>query len=430
MLKNASLACALAAAALVPLYGCDDDEQAPPGAGGSAGASSATGGASDAGAPELGTVGGERASTLPTVQGGPALGKQDRELKPLATFPGPAQPVGIAVSRAGRRFVSFPRWEDPVRATVVELRDGKLEAFPDEQTNAFDASAAYDFDPTEHFISAQSIVFDESDRLWVLDTGSINFSAVINGGPKLWAYDIDTRERLQAISFPNDVAMKRSALNDVRFDLNRGPQGTAYITDSGAGGIVVVDLASGRSWRHLDEDPSVLPTPGLQTETEGRPFLQHKRNGEIDEPDFRSDGIALSPDGQTLYYTVVISHDIYSVPTELLADPDTDEETLSTAVKLVATKPSGNDGIACDAQSRIYTTDFEDNSLRRIDPETGDVTVITQDERLIWPDTLAFSGNDLYVTVNQLPRQPNYRGGDDTREPPYVLFRLRNATER
>ncbi|HYP87720.1 MAG TPA: L-dopachrome tautomerase-related protein, partial [Polyangiaceae bacterium] len=131
-----------------------------------------------------------------------------------------------------------------------------------------------------------------------------------------------------------------------------------------------------------------------------------------------------------LYYTAVISHDVYSVPTDLLADPDADEQAIGAAVKLVATKPSGNDGIACDAQGRIYTTDFEDNSLRRIDPDTGDVTVLTQDERLIWPDTLAFSGNDLYVTVNQLPRQAGYRAGADERQPPYVLFRLPGVTRR
>ena len=43
-------------------------------------------------------------------------------------------------------------------------------------------------------------------------------------------------------------------LNDVRFDLRQGAEGVAYITDSnneGIGGIIVIDIASGRAIRRL-----------------------------------------------------------------------------------------------------------------------------------------------------------------------------------
>jgi hypothetical protein len=45
-------------------------------------------------------------------------------------------------------------------------------------------------------------------------------------------------------------------LNDVRFDLRRGTEGVAFITDSaqkGANGIIVVDLGTGESWRRLND---------------------------------------------------------------------------------------------------------------------------------------------------------------------------------
>ncbi len=61
--------------------------------------------------------------------------------------------------------------------------------------------------------------------------------------------------------------------------------------------------------------------------------------------------------------TSVMSHTVYGVPTALLAEPTTDEQKLGDAVHVVATKPSGNDGIICDAQGRIYTTDFEDTAF-------------------------------------------------------------------
>lgn len=366
----------------------------------------------------------KEAPKLPAVRGGPAAGKQTPALQPVAVFDGPAQPVGIAISKQGRIFVSFPRWTDPVKETVVELVDGKPVPFPDAATNAFDLANLKEYKPAEHFVSAQAIVFDDKDRLWVLDPGSFNFAPSLDGGPKLWAYDITSRQRVKAITFPHDVAMKMTALNDVRFDLRRGAEGTAYITDSGVGGIIIVDLASGASWRHLDGHPSVLPEPGLKANTEGAPFLMRKESKEVDAPDFRSDGIALSPDGKTLYYMSVMSHSVYAVPTDLLADRAADEQKIAAAVRVVATKPSGNDGIACDAEGRIYTTEFEDNSIRRIDPVKGSVEVLAQDERLIWPDTLAIHGKDLYVTVNQLARQPHYHFGKDERQPPYVLFRM------
>lgn len=379
--------------------------------------------------PDITTATGEAAAKkgddLAGVLGGPAKGKRDAKLETVATFK-ENMPVGIAVSKSGRTFLSFPRWLDPVKHTVAELKnDGTLTPFPDANTNAFDATDPKNFDPSKHLISVQAIVFDDQDRLWLLDPGSFNFGPNLLGGPKLWAYDINTGRRVKAIAFPSDVALKLTALNDVRFDLTRGKEGTAYITDSGKGGIIVVDLASGTSWRHLDGHPSVMPTIGLKQTTEGEPFLQRKPNGEVDAPDFRSDGIALSPDGKTLYYMSVVSRGVFAVPTDLLADPKADEAAIAAAVKLVATKPSGNDGIWCAPDGTIYTTDFEDNAIRRVNPKDGTSEVVVQDERLIWPDTLALRDGYLHITSNQLARQPNYHAGKDKRQPPYALFRVK-----
>ena len=66
--------------------------------------------------------------------------------------------------------------------------------------------------------------------------------------------------------FPTDVALPTTYLNDVRFDLRRGEAGTAFITDSsdqGPNGIIVVDLATGESWRRLHEHPSTKATTAV-----------------------------------------------------------------------------------------------------------------------------------------------------------------------
>jgi len=105
----------------------------------------------------------------------------------------------------------------------------------------------------------QSVVVDPTgSRLWILDTGSLAFGRVKPSGPKLVAVDLNTNRVTKKIIFPADVALPMTYLNDIRFDLHRGAEGIAFITDSssaGPNGIIVVDLASGKSWRRLNNHP-------------------------------------------------------------------------------------------------------------------------------------------------------------------------------
>lgn len=113
----------------------------------------------------------------------------------------------------------------------------------------------------------QSVVVDGKDRVWALDTGrprvnGIVLNAATPGGPKLVGFDLNGTT-IATITFPTVVVAEDSSLNDVRFDL-RG-EGFAYITDSSPQhpGIVVVNLTSGESWRHLDGHPSVSAQSGF-----------------------------------------------------------------------------------------------------------------------------------------------------------------------
>ena len=99
------------------------------------------------------------------------------------------------------------------------------------------------------------------------------------GGPKLVCVDLTRDEVVQTILFPPDVALPTTYLNDVRFDLRRGETGAAFITDSsdqGPNGIVVVDLATGESWRRLHEHSSTKAEtrPDLRMIVEGVEFLE------------------------------------------------------------------------------------------------------------------------------------------------------------
>ena len=233
---------------------------------------------------------------------------------------------------------------------------------------------------------------------------------------------------MQKILFPPDVAPRTTYLNDVRFDLNRGPAGFAYLSDSSADGpnaIIVVDLASGRSWRKLNDHPSVKAEPNFVPVVEGQPLMQREPMKPVKPLTLGSDGIAVSNDGKTVYYSALMGHHLYSVPTDVLADEHSTEQAVSAAVQDLGDRGFASDGFEFDNQGRLYLTDYEHNAVHRRTPGGSYETLVT-DPRMIWPDSMAVAADGyLYFTCNQLDRQPRFHDGKDLRKYPYVLFRTK-----
>jgi sugar lactone lactonase YvrE len=344
------------------------------------------------------------------------------ELEVVHLFDG-AMPTGVTVSHSGRVFVCYPKWGDEVGFTVGEIRDGREVAFPSQELND-DVS---DADP-ERLVSVQSVVVDPADRLWILDTGSPMFQPTEHGGPKLVCVDLTTDQVVRTIMFPTDVALPTTYLNDVRFDLRRGAAGTAFITDSsdqGANGIIVVDLASGESWRRLHDHPSTkaVTPPDLRLLVEGRELLERSEDGSTSPVTMGSDGIAISADGERLFYCPLISRRWYSVGTDALCDRSVGDDAVAAGVVDEGDRGSASDGLETDDAGRLYSTAVEANAVFRRLPD-GSWETVVHDPRLLWPDTMSVAADGhLYVTANQLHRQAQYRGGEDQRRKPYVLFR-------
>ncbi|WP_210481464.1 L-dopachrome tautomerase-related protein [Naasia sp. SYSU D00948] len=346
------------------------------------------------------------------------------ELEVVHTFDDGPMPTGVSVSSTGRIFVNYPKWGDDVAATVVELVEGVPTPFPSVAWNTPSSNA----DP-DAFVSVQSIVVDAVDRLWVLDTGSPLFAPTEHGGPKLVCVDLATDEVVQVILFDPHVALPTTYLNDVRFDLRRDEAGVAYITDSsdqGPNGIIVVDLATGDAWRRLHDHPSTkaLPTHEFQPVVEGRVFLQRSEDGSTAPVAMGSDGIAISADGERLWYCPLASRRWYSVSTEALVDRRVSDEDVAATVADEGDKGGASDGLETDESGVLYATDYEHNAILRRLP-SGELQTLVHDERLLWPDTLSVAADrHLYVTANQLHRQARYQGGTDCRTYPYALFRV------
>jgi sugar lactone lactonase YvrE len=289
-----------------------------------------------------------------------AIGK----LEVVATFNGP-MPTGVTVANNGRIFVNFPKWGDSVEYTVAEVKSGKVVPYPNADINHYSDAD----NQADKLVSVQSVVVDPTgNRLWILDTGSLAFGPVKQGGPKLIAVDPNTNKVIKKIIFPSDVAMPMSYVNDVRFDLHRGAEGMAFITDStsaGSNGIIVVDLASGKSWRRLNDHPSTKPDPEFVPVVEGE-ILQLRLPGK--RPTrfaVGSDGIAISPDSKTLYYCPLTSRHLYSVSADALAERSRSEAEVAATVKDLGEKGGAGDGLESDAQGRVYLSDYEHNAIRR-----------------------------------------------------------------
>lgn len=344
------------------------------------------------------------------------------EIEQVATFSGP-MPTGVSVSQGGRIFVNFPKWGDQVEYTVAELEDGRTVPYPSAEFNK-----PRDDRDADALVSVQSIVVDPRDRLWILDTGSPLFKPTGHGGPKLVGVDLGANRVFKTILFPEDVALPTTYLNDVRFDLRRGEDGIAFITDSsdqGPNGIIVVDLASGESWRRLHDHPSTKAEPGFTPIVEGQPVKQRSPDAPPTSIAMGSDGIAIGADGSRLYYCPLSCRRLYSVSTDALADRALSAQDVAATVRDEGDKGGGADGLESDANGCIYATNYEHNAILRRQPD-GEWETLVHDPRLLWPDTMSLANDGyLYVTANQLHRQARYQGGQDRRQKPYSLFRTR-----
>jgi sugar lactone lactonase YvrE len=322
------------------------------------------------------------------------------------------QLTGVSVSQSGRFFVNFPYWSDHYLNAVIEVMpDGTTRPYPDEEWNRWDRKAA---SAHNHFVCVQAVVAD-NDSLWVVDAAAPMLIVDVPGGPKLVQIDLSTDKVKRIIPFGPDVAKTGSYMNDVRIDDKRQ---TAYLTDSGIGGIVVVDLKTGKSHRALDGNASVLPEPGVQIVIDGKTLLQ---NGK--PPQFNSDSLALSPDGEYVYYKPITSKTLYRIKTELLRNANTPAAVLSAGVQKVA-EIFPTDGFWMDSKGDLYLSDLTHNAVAVRKPD-GSIQRVVSDPRLQWPDTFS-EGPDgaIYISASHINDSPTFNQGKSTRTQPYEVFKF------
>ncbi|MGH6643863.1 MAG: L-dopachrome tautomerase-related protein, partial [Bradyrhizobium sp.] len=312
--------------------------------------------------------------------------------------------AGIHFDAKGIAYVSTPRLVSAAAPATLSILDtraetgpARLTAFPSRQGNVVDAA------PERSLRNVLGFYVDRRNGwLWALDMGFVAGEAESPAGSqKVLVLDLKSGRTVKRIALDGVADRRASFLNDIVVDERRR---VAYISDSGSRsapnnkvGLIVVDFATGAARRVLDRDPSLQVEPGVKVISHGadvwpgNPLL------------IGINGIALSPDSRTLYWTVTTGTRARAIPTAVLRKAGSTEEQISASIQDLGAVGGNTDGIVTDAIGNLYITDVTRDGIVKYDPRTKAMSLIASDEDVHWPDTPAIQpGGDLIFTSSAL----------------------------
>lgn len=322
------------------------------------------------------------------------------------------QLTGVAVSQKGRLFTNYPLWQGPHKYSLVEVLPGNVtKPFPNEQMNQWEEGA----DGRNKWVCVQAVYIDDQDTMWVVDPACPQMEQVYQNSHKLVKINLETNS-VERTYFFEGVASEGSYINDVRVDTQRG---YAYLTNSNEGGILVVNLHTGNMRQLLQDDPSVKSNPEFRFLIEGRELMKDGKPTKI-----QSDGIALTPDGEWLYFKPLTDNKLYRIRAKILMDESLAPVEVTEWVEDMGVFTT-SDGMIFDKQGNLYLGDLQTSAIMKVDKDHK-LTTVLQDNRLIWPDSYSVSADGyLYISCSQIHLQPEYNNGENRHTTPYAIYRMK-----
>lgn len=324
------------------------------------------------------------------------------------------QLTGVAVAKDNRVFVNYPYWLDTHSYSVIEVKDGKPIPYPDAEWNSFKKGE----DGQNKFVTVQSVVTDDKGFLWVVDAAGIGLGKVYQHSSKVVKINLANNKIEKIYRFPDNVVSEDIYINDIRID---NENGFAYLSNSNTGGIVVLNINTGASRLVLANSPSVKSDPNYHFSPLGTEL--EKGDGSLLK--VNSDGIALTPDNQYVYYKPLTDNHLYRIKTDLLRDFKTNEAVLNKSVENLG-KFITTDGMIFDKKGNLYLGDLEKNSIVKITPDLKMQTIVKDDEKLIWPDSYSISDDGyLYISNSQIQLMSWFHDGAAQFKKPFKVFRIK-----
>ncbi|WP_158826786.1 SMP-30/gluconolactonase/LRE family protein [Mucilaginibacter lacusdianchii] len=323
------------------------------------------------------------------------------------------QLTGVAISAEGRLFTNYPLWSDVYKYALVEVMpDGSVTPYPNEVMNSWkDGESGMD-----KWVCVQAVYIDSQNTMWVVDPAAPFMEKVYQNKHKLVKINLATNTVERVYPFEG-ITSEKSYINDVRVDTEKQ---IAYLTNSNEGGITVLDLETGKGRELLKNHYSVKTDPSFTFMIDGHELMKKGEPAKM-----QSDGIALSPDGEWLYYKPLTDNKLYRIKTEHLRNEDLSDEELESKVEDLGSFAT-TDGMAFDTQGNLYLGDLQNYALLKITPDLQ-MSTFLKDEQLIWPDSYSLSkdGKYLYVSTSQIQKQPDYNNGENKRTSPHKIFKVK-----
>lgn len=324
------------------------------------------------------------------------------------------QLTGVAVSKDNRVFVNYPYWLDNHSYSVVEVKDGKPVPYPNAEWNSFKKGE----NGQNKFVTVQSVVTDDQGFLWVVDAAGIGLGKVYQHSSKVLKINLANDQIEKIYRFPENVVGEDVYINDIRVD---NKNGFAYLTNSNTGGIVVLNIKNGESKLVLANSSSVKSDANYHFS----PLGTELKKGDGSLLKVNSDGIALTPDNQYLYFKPLTDNRLYRIKTDLLRDFKTSEDVLNKSVEDLG-KFVTTDGMIFDKKRNLYLGDLEKSSIVKITPDLKMTTIAQDNEKLIWPDSYSISDDGyLYISNSQIQLMPWFHDGKEQFKKPFKVFRIK-----
>lgn len=324
----------------------------------------------------------------PDVSTPPLLGSE----RLVVLFETPLPAGNVTSSRGGRVFFDLHPFAEPWRfaeEAVFELVDGQARPYPDAATQA-------------ELRGVLGMTVDAQDRLWMVAPAGTSSRAT-----RLMAFDLATDRRVV------DHAITEVAAPFAQ-DLRAAPDGaTIYLADTGVlrftePAILVFDVASQATRRVLEGHPSVQPQDWVIATRDGPYTLGYG----LVTFSVGVDGLAVSHDGEWLYYATMSHDSVYRVPTRDLRDASLSAAALAERVERVGPKPL-SDGIEVGADGNVYITDVEHGALARLSAD-GTLRTLIRGDDIVWADgvhitaagALLFTDSKIPAYIDPLTRAP------------------------
>ncbi|TDG22967.1 hypothetical protein EYW47_16270 [Paraburkholderia silviterrae] len=317
----------------------------------------------------------------------------------------------IAVDPRGRVIVSAPVWADNKGpAVAIAEPDGTLAPWPSPEWNSWHPGA----DPSHAFVSVNALHYEADGSIWVVDTGAPVFGgALVPGGAKIVHIDTNTDKVLRVYPIQADALRANTYIDDIRIHGRH-----AYMTDAGAGAIMVLDLDDGSVRRRFDGEAFTKALPDARIVVNAK--VLKMRDGTPLK--VNADDLELSADGKYFYFAP-LTGPMYRIETRYLDNARLSDAQLARHVVKWFDMPAVG-GTAMARDGTLYFTQLDENALKRRNPD-GSVTLMVRDSRLRWVDAPFLDGKGyIYLPAAQLDGVTVLNHGQSTMTMPIYLYKV------